>query len=351
MIRFGVFELDLHAAELRKAGARLNLPTQSFQVLALLLERPGDLVTREELRQRLWPDGTFVDFEHGLNAIVNRLRETLGDSADRPRFIETVPRRGYRFIAPVDNAPRHELAAHPRLSGWRAGTLMWPAVVIALAIGAAVSLYVFRLRPFSRPPMRTTPLTSLPGQERYPSFSPDGSQVAFAWDGGNGDNQDIYIKVVGAGVPLRLTTHPAADQKPVWSSDGRHIAFVRLAEEGGGLFMIPALGGPERKIGSMIPEHEWAAGPSWSPDGKLLAFSEKHEPQAPLSIFLASIEGLEKRKLTSPPVGSAGDCAPAISPDGRTVAFNRVSAAGGIFLVPVAGGEPTRVTREPASVL
>ena len=238
------------------------------------------------------------------------------------------------------------LAAHPRLSGWRAGTLMWPAVVIALAIGAAVSLYVFRLRPFSRPPMRTTPLTSLPGQERYPSFSPDGNQVAFAWDGANGDNQDIYIKVVGAGVPLRLTTHPAADQKPIWSSDGRHIAFVRLAEEGGGLFMIPALGGPERKIGSMIPEHEWAAGPSWSPDGKLLAFSEKHEPQAPLSIFLASIDGLEKRKLTSPPVGSAGDCAPAISPDGRTVAFNRVSAAGGIFLVPVAGGEPTRVTRD-----
>ena len=223
---------------------------------------------------------------------------------------------------------------------------MWPAVVIALAIGAAVSLYVFWLRPLSRPPMRATPLTSLPGQERYPSFSPDGNQIAFAWDGGNGDNQDIYIKVVGAAVPLRLTTHPAADQKPIWSSDGRHIAFVRLAEEGGGLFMIPALGGPERKIGSMIPEHEWAAGPSWSPDGKLLAFSEKPEPQAPLSIFLASIESLEKRKLTSPPVGSAGDCAPAISPDGRTVAFNRLSAAGGIFLVPVAGGEPTRVTRD-----
>ena len=104
VIRFGVFELDLHAAELRKAGARLSLPAQSFQVLTLLLERPGDLVTREELRQRLWPNGTFVDFEHGLNAVVNRLRETLGDSADRPRFIETVPRRGYRFIAPVDNA-------------------------------------------------------------------------------------------------------------------------------------------------------------------------------------------------------------------------------------------------------
>src|SRR4051812_39363396 len=101
VVRFGGFELDLHAAELRKAGARLSLPAQSCHVLALLLERAGDLVTREELRERLWPTGTFVDFEHGLNAVVNRLRDTLGDSADRPRFIETVPRRGYRFIAPV----------------------------------------------------------------------------------------------------------------------------------------------------------------------------------------------------------------------------------------------------------
>src|ERR687898_2084728 len=156
----------------------------------------------------------------------------------------------------------------------------------------------------------------------------------------------IYIKVVGAAVPLRLTTHPAADQKPIWSPDGRHIAFVRLSGEGRGLVMIPALGGPERKIGAMIPEHEWAAGPSWSPDGKLLAYSESQQPQAPLSIFVASIDGLVKRRLTFPPVGSVGDCAPAISPDGRTVAFLRVSAAGGLFTVSVAGGEPARVTRE-----
>ena len=150
--------------------------------------------------------------------------------------------------------------------------------------------------------MRTSPLTSLPGQERYPSFSPDGNQVAFAWDGENGDNQDIYIKVVGAGVPLRLTTHPAADQKPVWSSDGRHIAFVRSSEEGSGIFVIPALGGPERKIGSFIPEHEWAAGPSWSPDGRTLALSES-QAQGPLSIVLVSMDSLEKRRLTSPPLG------------------------------------------------
>jgi TolB-like protein/DNA-binding winged helix-turn-helix (wHTH) protein/Tfp pilus assembly protein PilF len=100
-VRFGVFQLDLRTRELRKAGARISLPEQPFQVLEALLDRPGDLVTREELRQRLWPGETFVDFEHGLNAAVRRLRDALGDSADTPRFVETLPRRGYRFIAPV----------------------------------------------------------------------------------------------------------------------------------------------------------------------------------------------------------------------------------------------------------
>jgi len=100
-IRFGVFEVDLRSGELRKRGIRIRLQDQSFQILALMLERPGDIVRREDLRQRLWPNGTFVDFEHSLNAAIKRLRAPLGDSADNPRFIETLHRRGYRFIAPV----------------------------------------------------------------------------------------------------------------------------------------------------------------------------------------------------------------------------------------------------------
>jgi cholera toxin transcriptional activator len=101
--RFGVFELDLAAGELRKSGAKLRLQEQPFQVLAFLLERAGDVVTREELRQKLWPADTFVDFDHSLNTAVNKLRETLGDSASSPRYIETMARRGYRFIAPVQH--------------------------------------------------------------------------------------------------------------------------------------------------------------------------------------------------------------------------------------------------------
>ena len=101
ILHFGVFEVDLKACELRKHGLRIKLPEQPFQVLVVLLEKPGEIVTREELRNRLWPGDTFVDFDHGLNNAVMRLREVLGDASENPRFVETIPRRGYRFIAPV----------------------------------------------------------------------------------------------------------------------------------------------------------------------------------------------------------------------------------------------------------
>ena len=104
LVRFGTFEVDLLAGELRKAGVKLKLTGQPFQVLAILLERPGQVVTREELQKRLWPD-TFVDFDHNLNAAINKIREVLGDSAESPRFVETLPRRGYRFIGPLTPFP------------------------------------------------------------------------------------------------------------------------------------------------------------------------------------------------------------------------------------------------------
>src|SRR3989441_13349104 len=113
IVRFGPFELDLRSGELRKNSSRVSLQHQPLQILSVLLERPGELVTREDLRQRLWPADTFVDFEHGLNAAVKRLRDALGDSAENPRFVETVPRRGYRFVAPVERAAASAPSARP----------------------------------------------------------------------------------------------------------------------------------------------------------------------------------------------------------------------------------------------
>src|SRR3984957_6420597 len=125
-LRFGVFELDLRAGELRKHGLRVRLQEQPFQVLATLLLHPGEVVTREELQKKLWPADTFVDFDHGLNKTINKIREALGDSAESPRFVETVARRGYRFLAEVKDVdggsvavPNHgtEVLSGPQHSG------------------------------------------------------------------------------------------------------------------------------------------------------------------------------------------------------------------------------------------
>src|SRR5437879_10833462 len=106
LIRFGHFEVDTRSGELRRQGSKVNLQEQPFQALVLLLDRPGEVVTREELRKRLWPENTFVDFERGLNKAINKLRAVLRDDAEKPRYIETLPQRGYRFIAAVENVAK-----------------------------------------------------------------------------------------------------------------------------------------------------------------------------------------------------------------------------------------------------
>ena len=141
LVRFGRFALDLRSEELRRDGDRVAIPRQSVQALALLLERPGELVSRDALCRGIWPDGTYVDFEHGLNAAVKRLRDALGDSAEAPLFVETLARRGYRFIARVEKP----VDADPH----RAGGRSWrsrPIVLVAAGLAAAYVLRAFRLK-------------------------------------------------------------------------------------------------------------------------------------------------------------------------------------------------------------
>jgi len=133
VVHFGVFEADLRSGELRKHGLKVKIQEQPFRVLAMLLEQPGQIVTREELRKKLWPTDTFVDFEHGLNAAINKLRAALGDPADNPRCVETLHRRGYRFIAPLDGRARQELplpTAGPRAVHESALRRQWDVAVV-----------------------------------------------------------------------------------------------------------------------------------------------------------------------------------------------------------------------------
>src|SRR2546427_3396664 len=156
VIRFGVFELDSQAGELRKHGLKIKLQDQPFQILVMLVEQPGQVVTREQLHKKLWSDGTVVDFEHGLNAAIQRLRQALGDSAENPRFVETLARRGYRFLAPVD-VSRNEAAAtdgdnepgDPAVPAGRRNwqLLFWVAIATLLLAVVGLAPVYFRPRP------------------------------------------------------------------------------------------------------------------------------------------------------------------------------------------------------------
>ena len=218
LIRFGVFELDLRSGELRKSGVRLNLQQQPLQLLSVLLEQPGEIVTRDTLRKRLWPEDTFVDFEHGLNAAVKRLRDTLGDAAELPRFIETIPRRGYRFIAPVTKPDAVAVVEEPVR---RRARVRWPWVAAAITAAGALAVVVsLSWRPPARVAASSDPASAPPiagpliqlttGSHltTEPAVSADGEWVAYASDRSGEGHLDIWMQRLSGGEPVRLTDDP-----------------------------------------------------------------------------------------------------------------------------------------------
>ena len=264
VLRFEAFEVDLEERELRRSGLRIKIQEQPFQILVLLLERPGAVLAREHLQKALWPDGTFVDFEHGLNTAVKKLREALGDSAEIPRYVETVARRGYRFIA-VPEIPAAVPSTRPAPRLWMSATRK--AIVVGLVLCALVlslPFYYHSIRP--KAVQTVTPVVTTVGEEHTPALSPDGQHLAFVWNGGTGRHFSLYVKVVGTEESLRLTNQASLDFDPVWSPDGRYIAFCRFMKGEKGIYIISALGGAERKVRSTLwREHFWSANRlSWS---------------------------------------------------------------------------------------
>jgi eukaryotic-like serine/threonine-protein kinase len=254
----------------------------------------------------------------------------------RPDAIGARPAQGAHMGEPL----RHRWAPGLGIAALALTTVL--AVLVALNAGGVRDRILRRAAPAESalPPLRAVPFTSFPGLETDPSFSPDGNQIAFAWNGEKEDNWDIYVKVIGTESLLRLTTNPGEDRAPAWSPDGRYIAFYRHTESEDGIYLVPALGGPERRLYSPHLGPKLDADLGWSPDGKFLAFREE-------GISVLSVETLDKRAVTSPPPSwGEGDSYPQFSPDGRTLAFLRGFTAGvsEICLVPVTGGEPKRLT-------
>ena len=262
----------------------IALAPKSFDLLMLMVERRGRVLERGELIRALWPD-TIVE-EANLTFQVSALRKALGE--DGSKWIETVPKHGYRFTAPVCERRPEDTRDRQALS-------MPPAVRSARPPDAAAGGDRTRaprggrgLRrlpvPFSSRspgaagiPLEAVPFTTYPGHEAEPTFSPDGVQVAFTWDGESQDNHDIYVKAIGAEQPLRLTSDPARDGSPAWSPDGTRIAFLRDKPGGGSeLRLIPPTGGPERLLGEVQGLAD--QGLSWSPDGRSLAVVDRYSP-------------------------------------------------------------------------
>ena len=303
ILRFGVFELDLDRAELRKQGLRLRLKEQPFRVLAALLENQGEVVTRDELVRRLWADGTVVDFDRGLNAAVTRLRQVLADSAETPRYVETVARRGYRFVAPVETVDGATFAATngraldsgiaPSLSRPRARKNWRIAVMSAATILLIVVFLVF---------FRTEREASLeqitrdPGLATDPTLSPDGKLLAYASDRGR-QNLTIWVKqLVSGGKAVQLTHDDSDAHQPSFSPDGSTIVY-RSERDGGGIFVIPTIGGEPMRIAP------GGRNPRFSPNGKWIAYW----------------------------VGRVKDSAP------------EANGLGIVLVIPASGGEPKRV--------
>jgi Tol biopolymer transport system component/DNA-binding winged helix-turn-helix (wHTH) protein len=366
---FGPCRLDAGQRVVTRDQQRVPLPPKTFDLLLLLISSPGRAFSKQELMTALWPDISVEDAS--LTFQISTLRKALGEEA--AAWIETVPKHGYRFAGPVATSlaaqataasPVETAAVGPQPSRTHKGrrlTTTFLVGLIVLTAGYLALVYPRRTPPREPSNAIATPLTAYPGSETGPSLSPDESQVAFSWNGPGEDNYDVYIKLVGAGEPVRLTSAPERDESPAWSPDGGRIAFVRrIHERAGDVFVIPALGGAERRVVSFVLDSSRrSTRVSWSPDGKWLAIGGSQSSVAEsLGLRLVEVDGSGTRSLTTPPGPEwQVDYGPVFSPDGRSIAFIRGKATNNaIFIVPLSpamasAAEPVQVVSDPRRVI
>ena len=384
LYRFGPFQVNCDSGELWKNGNRVKLQEQPFRLLVILLENAGEVVTRDDLRHRIWRDDTFVDFDSSLRVAVGKLREALGDDAENPRYVETIPKRGYRFLAPetypeVVTRDIGELGASPssaetaapdegrigaplvHRSNWSRRWMFASALLLIVIAGIAIAFRTFRQqRPQEQAALTVIPFTAFPGVATSPAFSPDGSRIAFAWNGDPGPGAkgfDLYVKALGSETLLRLTQHPSESISPTWSADGTQIAFQRMAGADSGIYLVPALGGPERKLRpTRMPttNYNWFSWHnfaliSWSPDGKWIAFVDGAPGEEPshARIYLLSTETLETKQIPISPK-CVGEGLPAFSHNGEYLAYwcflISENGAAVLYSLPIRGGQPKTIS-------
>ena len=316
--RFGTFEADLRSGELRREGLKVKIQELPFQVLVALLERPGEVVTREELRKRLWAADTFVDFEHGLSKAINKLREALDDDANNPRFVETLTRRGYRFVGPVEAVGRPQ-AARPRAV--RVFVLITTMVVAVL--GALLAWLATRRPPPAPPQLMERRITFNPRENTVTQgvMSPDGKYLAY------GDLTRLHLKLIQTGeiTDIPQPEGPVADRGVWWPNDwfpdgSKFVTAESRPGQRPSAWVVSVMGGPPRKLRD--DADPWAV----SPDGASIAFGTGAGFVRNQEIWLMGPQGEEPRRFFP---GSEDDAffSAAWSPDGRRVAYQRYHRA------------------------
>jgi DNA-binding winged helix-turn-helix (wHTH) protein/Tol biopolymer transport system component len=289
-IRFGMYELDRSAMELRRNGTLIRLQEQPCRVLAILAERPGELVTREQLQAQIWGD-TFVDFDHSLNKAVNRIREALDDNAGAPRYVETVPRRGYRFIAPVASIPETEVPEPTKEDepGPVTRTNRWfrffiPSLVLAGICGVMTMLWLWKPSPLPLKITDTLQLTS-DGHFKNGEFVTDGSRLYFTET--IAGHEVVAAVPTSGGEPVLIHT-PFQDTSVTALSTDKSQLLVGEGHviQDHPLWLLPVIGGPPRRLANVV-----AHDASWSPDGKRLVYARGGD------LYLAKADGTEPHQV------------------------------------------------------
>jgi eukaryotic-like serine/threonine-protein kinase len=337
-IRFGVYELDRDAMELRRRGVPLRLQEQPFRVLAMLTERPGEIITREQLQERIWGD-TFVDFEHSLNKAVNKVREALNDDAGTPQYVETVPRRGYRFIAPVAAIPGTEpqstaAPVSPAPPGQPRESPSRIIVIAALASTVVLAAIGIATVAWWRQPSKHVleePRLVVPFGWRA-VLSRDGKLLAYVSAVGS-DPSHIWLQQTAGGDAISVTTGSDPDNMPDFSPDGTHIAFYS-ERRGGGIYLAPTLPGEPR----LLVASPTTGDPRFSPTGETILYwqDQKAFTVSVDSGQLVSLPLNQDFRVYGPPLWA---------PNGKEILFYGVrnseqNKPADWWIAPVAPGQP-----------